>query len=127
MTLLNFNKKYDFLTNVASTLFQRKNIQNLVAEFEAALLRHASLLDRQIIRYEKELNTVYDPEYSNIERKIDESRKQRKICLQKAMEFEAIIRRDQISPQKLPSGKGGSIRKPDMDYQKRLIYEVFLN
>jgi hypothetical protein len=127
MNLLNFKKKYEFLANIAQDLFiHRKNVRNIVAEFEGALQRHADLLKRKIVRLERQLPTTYDPEFSKMEHQIDVARKQYLICTQKAKEFAAIIQRDRATVQKLPVGNTGS-RMPDFDYQYRLIYEIFLN
>uniref|UniRef100_A0A914PSG5 Uncharacterized protein n=1 Tax=Panagrolaimus davidi TaxID=227884 RepID=A0A914PSG5_9BILA len=129
MTLLNFSKKYDFLATLARTLLiERRNVKNLVAEFEAALLRHADLLKRKINRLESQLPNSYTPKYSAIKKQIEEAKNNLYVCNEKAKEFEAIISSDKVTSQKLPEGNNdGGRRVPDMDYQLRLIYKVLEN
>uniref|UniRef100_A0AC35EYZ2 Uncharacterized protein n=1 Tax=Panagrolaimus sp. PS1159 TaxID=55785 RepID=A0AC35EYZ2_9BILA len=129
MTLLNYDKKYDFLTNLArDLLIQRRNVRNLVAEFEVALLRRADLLKRKINRLESQLPNPYTPKYSTIKKQIEESKNNLHVCNEKAKEFEAIISRDKVTSQKLPEGNNnGGRHVHDKDYQLRLIYEVFMH
>uniref|UniRef100_A0AC34GFS7 Uncharacterized protein n=1 Tax=Panagrolaimus sp. ES5 TaxID=591445 RepID=A0AC34GFS7_9BILA len=129
MALLNFDKKYEFLATMArNLLLQRKNVRNLVAEFEAGLCRHADLIKRKISRLESQLSNVNSSKYSKIEKEIEAAKKEFYVCIEKAKDFEGIIQRDKITFQKLPDTNDASSRiMPDMDYQRRLIYEVFIN
>uniref|UniRef100_A0A914PP01 BTB domain-containing protein n=1 Tax=Panagrolaimus davidi TaxID=227884 RepID=A0A914PP01_9BILA len=128
MSLLKRNPEYNFLISLTRPLLtQRRNVRNLVAEFEAVLLRHADLLKRQIKHLKSQIPNPYTPKYSPTKKQINESIINLYVCNEKAKEFEAIILRDKVTSQKLPDDSFENGFLPDMDYQLRLIYEIFMN